>query len=246
MYKDGVYSMDYADLEAKAADPKAKAMILCSPHNPAGRVWTRDELTQLSEICRRHNVTIVSDEIHCDLVYSGHKHIPFGLIQPDDFIVCAAPSKTFNLAGIQVANIMVADPAVRAKIDKALNINEVCDINAFAVGALTAAYNQGEDWLEALLAYLHGNYCFLKDFFAAQMPQFPVLPLEGTYLVWVDCRSLGVPSAQIAKTLLEKGNLRVNEGTMYGAAGEGFIRLNIACPRSQVERGLRIIKDILC
>jgi cystathionine beta-lyase len=149
-----------------------------------------------------------------------------------------APSKTFNLAGIQVANIYTSNLEMKKKIDKALNINEVCEINALAVEALIAAYNEGEEWLDALIPYLYANYKYLKDFFETCLPQFIVIPLEATYLVWIDCSSLGMTSAQIAVTLLEKGKLRVNEGTMYGANGEGFIRLNIACPRDTLKEGL--------
>ncbi|MDR0987886.1 MAG: PatB family C-S lyase, partial [Prevotellaceae bacterium] len=153
VYQDGLYSIDFDDLERKAADPKATVMLLCSPHNPAGRVWRRDELQRIGEICLRHHLTVISDEIHCDLVWRGHTHIPFGSLSEEFLrhsVTCCAPTKSFNIAGIQVANIVAADARIRRKIDKALNVNEVCDINAFAVEALIAAYNQGEPWLDAL------------------------------------------------------------------------------------------------
>lgn len=247
VYKDGKYSIDFDDLERKAADPKAKLMLLCSPHNPVGRVWTREELQQIGEICLRNQVVIVSDEIHCDLVYPGHTHIPFatageGFLQ--NSVTCTAPSKTFNLAGIQVANIIAADEEMRRKIDKALNINEVCEINVFAVEALTAAYTEGEEWLEELKAYLYGNYLALAAFYREYLPQLPVLPLEATYLVWVDCSALKRTSKEITETLLREEKLWVNEGTMYGEAGEGFIRINIATPRSNLMKGLGRIKDL--
>lgn len=248
VYRNGTYTIDFDDLEKKTSDPAAKLLLLCNPHNPAGRVWTREELVRIGEICLRNGVTVVSDEIHCDLVFSGHQHIPFASISHNflrSSVTFTAPSKTFNLAGIQVANIVAANEAVRAKIDRALNDNEVCEINVFAVEALIAAYNQGEEWLDELLPYLYGNFNYLKDFFEQQLPQLHVLPLEATYLVWVDCSALNLSSAKIAEMLLEEAKLWVNPGTMYGASGEGFIRLNIACPRAVLAEGLSRIKDVL-
>lgn len=248
VYKNNRYTIDFDDLEEKAADPKVTLMLLCSPHNPVGRVWTRDELTRIGEICLRNGVVVVSDEIHCDLVYPGHTHISFASIS-DEFlqnsVTCTAPSKTFNLAGIQVANIIVADEEKRKKIDKALNVNEVCEINAFAVEALIAAYNDGEEWLEELKLYLQDNYDLLTDFFRTCFPHLPVLPLEATYLVWVDCSAIGRSSKEIVDELLDREKLWLNEGTMYGEAGEGFIRINIATQRDRLVRGLKKMRNIL-
>jgi len=241
IYKDRTYTIDFDDLEAKASDPRTKLLLLCSPHNPAGRVWRKEELMRIGEICMRNGVIVVSDEIHCDLVYEGHRHIPYASLGNDFLyhsVTCTAPSKTFNIAGLHVANIHVADEILRNKIDKAININEVCDINSFAVDALTAAYNEGEEWLEQLKIYLYDNYLYLKDFLEKHLPQFPVLTLEATYLVWVDCSAVHQSSTDIAKMLLEKENLWVNAGTMYGEGGENFIRINIACPRELLEKGL--------
>ena len=247
VYENGTYRIHFDDLEEKASDPQAKLLLLCNPHNPVGRVWTREELIRTGEICLRNQVTVVSDEIHCDLVYRGHTHIPFaslGEAFASHSASCTSPSKTFNLAGLQVANILAVDETMRSKIDKALNVNEVCEINAFAVEALIAAYNGGEEWLEELKSYVYGNYVCLRHFFARHFPRFTVLPLEATYLVWIDCSSLGQPSAAIARLLLEKEKLRLNEGTMYGgAAGEGFLRMNIACPRALLVEGLNKIKN---
>lgn len=235
VYEESAYRIDFAELENKAADPRVKLLLLCNPHNPAGRVWSREELTRLGEICLRHHVTVVSDEIHGELVFPGHVYTPFASIS-DDFlrhsVTCLSPSKAFNLAGLQIANIVAADPEVRAKIDKAININEVCDVNPFGVEALIAAYNEGEEWLEALKQYLWQNYNCLRVFFREHLPQFPVVKPEGTYLVWVDCSALSLPSREIVRCLLEKEKLLLNDGGMYGEAGEGFIRINIACPRS--------------
>lgn len=247
LYKDGTYSIDFDDLEKKAADPKVKVMLLCNPHNPVGRVWTRQELTRIGEICLRNDVIVVSDEIHCDLVYRGYEHIPFASIS-DEFlqhsVTCTAPSKTFNLAGIQVANIIAADEDIRKKIDKALNVNEVCEINVFAIEALIAAYNEGDDLLDELKIYLYDNYKLLSEFFKEYLPHLPVLPLEATYLVWIDCSSLGLKSKEIVDKLLLKEKVWVNEGTMYGEAGEGFIRINIATQRERLIRALKKIRNL--
>lgn len=246
VYKNGTYSIDFDDLEAKAKDPKAKLMLLCSPHNPVGRVWTKEELTRIGEICIANDVTVISDEIHCDLVFPGHTHIPFASISQEFLehsVTCRAPSKTFNLAGLQVASIMAYDADVRAKIDKALNINEVCDISPFAVTGLMAAYNESEEWLDQLLDYLLENYVFLKGFFEQFLPEFNVLPLEGTYLVWVDCSSLDISSKELGEKLLKEANLWINQGAIYGDAGDGFIRFNIACPKDLLAEGLQRFRD---
>ena len=247
IYKDGVYSIDFDDFEKKASDPKAKVFLLCNPHNPAGRVWTREELTRLGEICLKNQLIVISDEIHCDFVYAGHQHIPFASISEaflQNSVTCTAPSKTFNLAGIKVANIIAADKIIRQKIDKALNVNEICEISPFAVDAVIAAYNESEDWLEELKNYLYNNYLYLKNFFNEKLPAIKVLPLEATYLVWMDFSAMGQSSHEISETLLKKENLWVNEGTIYGANGEGFIRLNIACPKQLLQEGLSKIKNL--
>ncbi|MDR2915697.1 MAG: pyridoxal phosphate-dependent aminotransferase [Tannerella sp.] len=247
IYKDGFYSIDFDDLEKKTSDPKAKVLLQCSPHNPVGRVWTKEELSRIGEICLRNHVVVVSDEIHCDLVYAGHTHTPFASISEEflkNSVTCTAPSKTFNLAGIQVANIIAADEEIRRKIDKVLNVNEVCEINAFAVEAVIAAYNEGEEWLEELKTYLFDNYIYLKEFMKTELPSVRIPPLEATYLVWMDFSATGQSSEVIAENLLKKENLWVNEGTMYGQSGEGFIRLNIACPRQLLKEGLNKMKSL--
>ena len=245
VYEDRTYRMDLEDLERKASDEKTKVMLLCNPHNPAGRVWTREELTAVGEICIRHGVTVVSDEIHCELVYSGHRHIPFASIS-DDFlrhsVTCVSPSKAFNLAGLQIANIIAPDETMRRRIDKAININEVCDVNPFGVIATMAAYNEGEEWLGQLLDYLWQNYLFLVEFCRTHLPDFPVARLEGTYLAWMDCRTLGIGSEELEQLLVGEAKLWLNAGTMYGAEGEGFMRWNLACPRSVLKQALARFK----
>ena len=248
IYRNGTYQIDFADLEQKAADPSVKVLLLCNPHNPAGRVWTKQELTRIGDICIRNNVWVVADEIHCELVFPGHTYIPFASISQEFLmhsVTCTSPSKAFNLAGLQIANIISADTDIRTKIDKAININEVCDVNPFGVEALMAAYNDGEEWLEELKQYLFANYNYLRVNFEAYLPEFPVATLEGTYLVWADCSVLNQSSDETVKTLLEKEKLWVNEGSLYGEAGEGFIRINIACPRQQLIEGLNRLRRAL-
>lgn len=233
------YEMDFDALERCAADPRAKVMLLCNPHNPAGRVWTPDELTRLGNICLRNGVTVVADEIHCELVYQGFKYTPFASLS-DAFlhrsVTCVSPSKAFNIAGLQIANIVAFDNDLRSRIDKAININEVCDVNPFGVAATIAAYNEGEEWLNQLVDYLHGNYEAMAEFCRRELPEFPITRLEGTYLVWMDCSSLGMLSDALEHALLDDARLWLNAGTMYGAEGEGYIRWNIACPRSAIAR----------
>ena len=242
------YRMNFDDLERKASDPKTRLMLLCNPHNPAGRVWTRDELLRVADICFRHNVTVVADEIHCELVFPEYTYTPFASLSDEcqaRAITCVSPSKAFNTAGLQIANIVCSDAEVRARIDRAININEVCDVNPFGVLATIAAYNEGEDWLEQLIAYLKENYRAFQAFCAEQLPQFPLTKLEGTYLIWMDCTALHTSSERLEQTLVEKAKLRLNAGTMYGAEGEGFMRWNIACPRSRMLEGLRRFADFV-
>lgn len=244
------YTVDWADFEAKARE--AKVFLLCNPHNPAGRVWTREELLRMAEICRQNDVFVVSDEIHCELTYPGHDYTPFATL-PEEYVArsvsCISPTKAFNIAGIQIANIFAADPAVLAKMDRAINDNECCDVNVFGVTALKAAYNEGGPWLDALRAYLYDNartvYCFLED----ELPSVHALPLEGTYLMWLDCRAamkegeaLAGFSERFADHLRHAQKLVLSTGTIYGEAGEGFERLNIACPRTRLLEGLQRFK----
>lgn len=248
IYRNGTYQINFADLEQKAADPNVKVLLLCNPHNPAGRVWTKQELTRIGDICIRNNVWVVADEIHCELVFPGHTYIPFASISQEFLmhsVTCTSPSKAFNLAGLQIANIISADTDIRTKIDKAINVNEVCDVNPFGVEALMAAYNDSEEWLEELKQYLFDNYNYLRAYFSEYLPEFPVSMLEGTYLVWVDCSVLNQSSDEIVKTLLEKEKLWVNEGSLYGETGEEFIRINIACPRQQLIEGLNRLRRAL-
>lgn len=240
-YEDNTFSFDYEDLERRAADPKTTLMLLCNPHNPSGRVWTREELRRIGDICIKNNVVVVADEIHCELVHPGFTYTPFASVSEEfqkHSVTCVAPSKAFNIAGLQIANIIVENDKWRQRIDKAININEVCDVNPFGVIATIAAYNEGEEWLNQLLQYIHGNYLFFKDYCEEHLPQLPVAPLEGTYLAWMDCRSLGIPSEELEEELMKEAKLWLNAGSMYGKEGEGFMRWNLACPRQLVKEGM--------
>ena len=241
VYANHTYRMDFEDLEQKTSDPRAKVLILCNPHNPAGRVWKREELERLGEICIRHGVFVISDEIHCELVYPGHRHIPFASLS-EEFLMhsstCISATKAFNIAGLQLANILTADKEIRRRIDRAININEVCDVNPFGVIGTIAAYNEGEEWLEQLISYLEGNYRFMQQFCKENLPEFPLNVLEGTYLVWMDCTPLHIPSEELEEKLKEKAKLWLNAGAMYGKDGDNFMRWNIACPRARLEDGL--------
>ncbi|WP_281643735.1 MalY/PatB family protein [Bacteroides zoogleoformans] len=245
---DNTYSIDYDDLERKAADSKVKVMLLCNPHNPAGRVWRREELIRVGEICIRHGVTVVADEIHCEQVYPGHTYTPFASISEEFLqhsVTCISASKAFNIAGLQIANIVCSDDKLRAKINRAINDNEVCDVNPFGVIATEAAYNEGEEWLAQLVEYLYANYRYMQEFCREHLPGFPITTLEGTYLVWMDCGVLGIPSEELERELIDKAGLWLNAGTMYGAEGEGFMRWNIACPRTVLKEGLKRFASLI-
>lgn len=242
VHTDNTYTIDYEDLERKASTPNTPLMILCNPHNPAGRVWKREELERIGEICIRHGITIVADEIHCELVMPGHTYTPFASISEEfqqHSVTCMSPSKAFNIAGLQIANIVCADAMRREKILRAINVNEVCDVNSFGIVAAQAAYNEGEEWLEQLLKYIYDNYLYMQAFCSEHLPEFPLTTMEGTYLVWMDCNALGKPVAKLEQELVEKSNLWLNAGTMYGHEGEGFMRWNIACPRAILTEGLQ-------
>ena len=236
LYGEGTYRFDFEGLERACADPKAKLMLLCNPHNPAGRVWTREELARVGDIARRHGVTVISDEIHCEIVMPGYEYTPFASVSPENQACCVSlcsPSKSFNIAGLHLACFVTPDEGWRSRIDRAINVNEICDVNPFGVVALEAAYSpEGEEWLKELNQYIYDNYLLLKQV----LSDYPVCKLEGTYLPWVDVSSLGIPSEKIEETLLRDYKVWVNAGTMYGT--EGFIRINLATPRSLLAEGL--------
>ncbi len=239
------FKVDWQDFEARCADEKTTVFLLCNPHNPTGRVWTKEELERMNDICLKHDVQVVSDEIHCELTMPGYKFQPFAAVSEAcrrNSVVLNSPSKSFNIAGLQIANIICAQPEWRRRINRAININEICDVNPFGPVALKAAYNDSEAWLDALNDYLWGNYQLLCQYAEAHLPQWRVCPLEGTYLPWVDITETGMTSEQYADHLLRKARVWVNPGTMYGQqSGQGYIRLNIACPRSRLQQALERI-----
>ena len=243
------YEVDFEDFERQCADEKTTVFLLCNPHNPAGRVWTKEELERMNDICLAHGVRVISDEIHCELVMPGHRFTPFAAISDacrDNSVVLNSPTKAFNIAGLQIANIICADPAMRRRIDRAVNINEVCDVNPFGVVALQAAYNESEEWLDSLNHYIWGNYLALKEFIAKELPRLEVARLEGTYLAWVDIKATGLTSDEAYEKLMKEGRVYVNSGTMYGRrAGEGYLRINLACPRATLLEGMKRMGGVL-
>ena len=254
------YFIDYDGFEAKCADPKVKAFLLCNPHNPAGRVWSADELRKMGEICQRHGVFVIADEIHCEFVNANAtrdgylasyikedtpKYHPFMAVSDAPCAVCVSPSKAFNIAGLQIANIIIKDDSTRRRVNRAININEVCDVNPFGVIALEAAYSaEGAEWLDDLTHYIYANYDFAKAFIEQHLPQGKVTTLEGTYLMWV---KVDTDADALCSRLLEEANVYVNSGTMYdhGTEGHHFIRINLATQRKRLEEGLkRITKNV--
>ncbi|MDE6651276.1 MAG: pyridoxal phosphate-dependent aminotransferase [Paramuribaculum sp.] len=234
------YRMDFEALEQACSQPDTVLMLLCNPHNPAGRCWNDEELEKVRDICKAHGVRVISDEIHCELTMPGFRYVPYGSID-SDAVVCLSPSKAFNTAGLQIANIVCPDSNVKEAVNKAININEVCDVNPFGPEALKASYSpEGEKWLESLKEYLWENWLYTRDTLAKRLPGCPVTVLEATYLPWVDVKSTGIESHTLEEILKKEAKVWVNAGDMYGK--EGFIRLNIACPRHTLAEAL----DRLC
>jgi len=248
VYEDGRYRMDLADLEDKCKDPKVKLAILCNPHNPVGRVWTREELVRFGEICLESDVLVVSDEIHADLIYKGHVFTPFANISDafaSNSITCTSPSKTFNLAGLQTSCIVIPESNLRTKFERILQSNGLFGIGTFGVVALQAAYDHGEEWLVQLLEYLEGNLAYLEEYVAEHIPQLTVVRPEGTYLVWLDCRTLQLGKWELKRLMLEEARVYLDEGFIFGSEGEGFERINIACPRAILVEALDRIRQAI-
>lgn len=243
------YEIDFDDLERKLAHERARLMLICNPHNPGGRVWTRDELTRVAELCHKYGVRVVSDEIHCELTLYDNEYVPFGSL-PDELshgsITCCSPSKAFNTAGLQIANIVCRDAEVRNRIDRAININEVCDVNPFGIIALQTAYSdEGYEWLTQLRAYISSNYDLLRERFARELPKCKVMRMEGTYLAWIDCSELHISSDEIEEMLMHENKVWVNAGSMYGTEGAAFIRINMACTSELLNEGItRIVNGL--
>jgi cystathionine beta-lyase len=230
----GQYTMDLADLEAKTADPELTLAILCSPHNPVGRVWTPEELRAFGDICLKNNVRVISDEIHCDLLFNDTIFTPYATLGDDlaqHAVICTAPSKTFNLAGLQASNIIIPNPDIRKAFSTEMAASALGRLNPFGIEALKAAYTQGDAWLDQLLSYLNGNLDALTDLFTREIPSIPIIAPQGTYLVWFDCRSLGLSTMALRDLMLNTARVVLDEGYIFGPEGAGFERMNIACPR---------------
>jgi Bifunctional PLP-dependent enzyme with beta-cystathionase and maltose regulon repressor activities len=246
LINDGMsYEIDFEDFEAKASDERVKLFVLCNPHNPVGKVWRKDELERLSAICRKHNVLVIADEIHRDLVFDGQPYIPFAAIDRMNSITCTSPSKTFNVAGLKTANMITANAEYKKKFKQVLLVNGMHEPNVFGVEALIAAYTEGEEWLDQLLVYLKANRDYFLSFVQDKLPDLKVIAPGSTYLMWVDCRNTGIGSQELSRRLLEEAGLRINEGSIYGKAGDGFIRINIGCTRAVLADGLTRLEKFM-
>ena len=240
--KNGRSEMDFADMERKIADNHVKMLLLCSPHNPVGRVWTKEELLRVGEICQKHGVLVVSDEIHADFTYAGHTHRVFASVKSEfaDFtITCTAPSKTFNLAGLQNSNIFIPNRQLRHAYKKELSACGCGGTNCMGMAACQAAYEAGADWLEQLKQYLAGNLAYVRQFLREKLPDIALIEPEGTYLVWLDLRKLGLTEQQQRQLIVQDAKLWLDTGTLFGQGGEGFERINIACPRATIEQAMQ-------
>lgn len=245
-YDRNTYQMDFEDLERKLSDPQTTLMILCNPHNPVGRIWSREELEQVGELCRKYHVTVISDEIHCDLTSPGQEYIPFASVSENcknNSITCMAPTKAFNLAGLQTAAVAVPNPNLRHKVWRGLNTDEVAEPNSFAVEAAVAAFTKGEAWLDDLREYIQENKNFAEDFLKKEVPQIKQVPSQAAYLLWLDCRDMHGCASEFTQYLREHTGLYLSEGKQYGENGSSFIRMNIACSRSQLEDGLKRLAE---
>lgn len=242
--KSGRYEIDFEDFENKIKQEKVKAFLLCSPHNPVGRVWSRTELAEIARICLKNGVYIISDEIHSDFIYPGYKHIPIASLSDeiaDRTITCLSPTKTFNLAGLQAANMVVPNKNLRVRIKKECAATGYSHLNIMAVAAAKAAYQHGEEWLDGLLQYLRQNIAFLSAAFPEDEPVSTLNP-EGTYLAWLDCRKLKMSPSELDNLFLGKAGVWLHNGHIFGAGGNGFMRMNIACPSSVLEEAIERIK----
>jgi cystathionine beta-lyase len=242
VYENGRYSIDFADFEQKVVENQVKLFLLCSPHNPVGRVWTADELKTMGDICKKHNVFVVSDEIHCDFVFPEHPHTPFPLAVPElaaRSIVCTAPSKTFNLAGLQTSNIWIPDEAVRGKFCKEIDRAGYSQLNALGLVACQAAYQFGGPWLEQCKAYLRGNLDYLREFLGKNIPEIQLVEPEGTYFAWLDCSALGLSRKELNDLVTNKAKLWLDAGHIFGGGADQFQRVVLACPRKTLEQALR-------
>lgn len=238
--RDGRYEMDYAHLE-ELMRGGAKLLLLCSPHNPGGRIWDREELLRLGELCLRYGVTVISDEIHCDLALPGHTHVPFASLSEElanITLTCLAPTKTFNLPGIQSSFIVASNPEIKRKFDMRIKTLSLHMTNFFVPDAVQAAYNEGDEWLDELMHYINGNVEYAIGYLAEHLPQVEVMRPDGTYLLWLDCRKLGLDVKGLKKLMFEEARVAFSEGSVFGTEAEGYLRINLACPRSLLQEAV--------
>ena len=245
VYRDGRYYIDFDDFEDKIARNRVRLFILCSPHNPVGRVWSEEELAAMGEICLKYGVKVVADEIHADFVYPGYRHHVFETIRPefaDMTITCTAPTKTFNLAGLQISNVFISNTELRKKFKQELEKTGYSQPNIMGLVACKAAYRYGAQWLEDLNSYLVSNLALVRDFLAQELPSVRLVEPEGTYLLWLDFRALDLPDKELNDLIVQKAGLWLNAGPMFGAGGEGFQRINIGCPAATLQKALERLK----
>ena len=241
VYENGVYRIDFDDFEQKIIDEKVKAFILCSPHNPVGRVWSAEELKRIGDICINHGCLVVSDEIHCDFALPGHRHHIFGALGEkylNNSIICTAPSKTFNLAGLQAANIFIADENIRKQFNESVRRTGYGQPNATGLIACQSAYAHCGEWADRLVGYLNNNFSYMKTFINEKIPRVRLAELQGTYLAWLDFKGLKLPQGELERFIVDKAGLWLSGGAAFGEGGEGFMRMNIACPKTVLERAL--------
>lgn len=245
VYDGDKYEIDFIDLEKKLSDPQTTLMILCNPHNPVGKIWGRETLAEIGRLCDKHNVTVISDEIHCDLTAPGKEYIPFASVSEtckNISITCVAPTKAFNIAGLQTSAVIVAEPFLRHKVWRALNTDEIAEPNAFAVDAAIAAFTKGENWLDALRAYIHKNRQIVTGFLESNLSELKLVSAEATYLLWIDCSAVTDDSVGFTEFLRREAGLYLSDGAEYGETGRKFVRMNIACPISTLRDGLSRLK----
>ena len=245
VYENGVYSVDFEDLEKKLSDPQTSLMILCNPHNPVGKIWDAATLAEIGKLCKKHGVTVISDEIHCDITEPNKGYVPFASVSDvcrEISVSCIAPTKCFGIPGINSAAVMIPDPKLRHKVWRALNTDEVAEPNSFAVAATVAAFTKGGDWLDSLREYLFENRRRAEKFIEENIPGISAVKADATYLIWLDCRSLSCGSEKLGEFIRSETGLYITPGAEYGAPGEGFLRLNAACPKSVLDDGLNRLK----
>lgn len=245
---DGFYEMNFEEFEQKIIDNKVKVFILCSPHNPVGRVWTTEELTKIGEICLKHNVLVISDEIHSDFIYEGYKHTVFSSLSEEfknNSIICTAPSKTFNLAGLQISNVFIANEDLRKRFIREKAKTGYDEVNTIGLTAAKAAYSEGKSWLDGMRSYLKDNLDYVREFLNERLPMLKLVEPQGTYLIWIDFRGLGLTESEREDLIVNKAKLWLDTGSMFGVDGKGYERINIACPRSILKKALEQLEGAI-